>query len=402
VDKAGGIPSDFGMPTASGLAAKLLLLGVSTLVALGIVEVALRNFLPVRGLIYQLDQRYLYRHIPGARKLAAPAGQNWPKVLVRINAQGRRGDEPALAGRRPIIVYGDSFVAAEYTPDDETFVSQLGRLLARESGEVPVLNAGVTGYGVDQEVLAMEDDLPRLRPSTVVLAVYAGNDFGDLLRNKLFRLDHVSGALQVNRPVLSDRIRTEFAEPFPFASVHLVRLVHSVGGQWGPQPRAMAARGNSTQTRLAARVQEYDEYVHRANDVVDNLLADEYDADVSVAPRTPSAVYRKRLMARVLARAKDVAGQHGVRLLLLIIPERCDVIGDCPVSVERRAFAGYQASGLTDALQDIATAEGIPFVNLFTSFRDAGPSGLYLPLDGHWNTSGQAVAAKIVAEHLRD
>lgn len=389
------------MPQPPGRAAKLLLLVVSLLLALGGAEFTLRTFLPVRGLIYQLDERYLYRHIPGARKLAAPSGRTWPKVLVRINGAGRRGREPRLAGTSPVIVYGDSFIAAEYTREQDTFVAQLAGVLAAVGSASPVvLNAGVTGYGVDQAVLRMEDDLPVLRPAVVILAVYAGNDFGDLLRNKLFRLGPESGALVTNRPVVDDRVRQEFAEPFPFASVHLVRLLHSVFADWGPRPRPAARHGNPTETRLASRIAEYDDYVVSGNNVVDNLLADEYDADVSVMPDGPSAVYRRQLMARVMARARDVAASHGVRLVVLIIPERCDVAADCPVSAERRGFAGYRPSGPTDALESIARAEDIPFVNLYAPFRAAGAAGLYLPLDEHWNERGQVLAARLVGDRL--
>ena len=106
--------------------ARLALVFASTAIMLGITELVFRAFLPVRGMLYVLDDRYLFRHIPGSRKLAGAAGENGRKVLVTINAAGRRGDESALRQAvHRVVVYGDSFVSAEYTPESDTYVSQL-------------------------------------------------------------------------------------------------------------------------------------------------------------------------------------------------------------------------------------------------------------------------------------
>ena len=35
----------------------------------------------------------------------------------------------------------------------------------------------------------LEDEIDRLRPRLVIVSIYAGNDFGDLLRDKIYKLD---------------------------------------------------------------------------------------------------------------------------------------------------------------------------------------------------------------------
>lgn len=35
----------------------------------------------------------------------------------------------------------------------------------------------------------MEDQIGPLKPDLVIFAIYGGNDFGDLMRNKLYQLD---------------------------------------------------------------------------------------------------------------------------------------------------------------------------------------------------------------------
>jgi hypothetical protein len=387
-------------PRSSVRVFKLVLVAGSMALALGVTEGFLRTFMPVRGMIYALDDRYLFRHIPGARKVGAAAGEPWSKVLVRINAAGRRGDESMLPRAvHRVVVYGDSFVSAEATPEPETFAAQLARLLSEPTRPTVVLNAGVTGYGIDQESLLIEDELPSLKADLVIVAAYAGNDFGDLLRNKLYRLDG-EGRLAANVPTIDDALRQAFLAPFKMSSIQIVRALQSAADGWSRRPSSAAspsAPQDPMATRLANRRAEYEDYILRGDNVVRNLLADQYDADVSLDPDSASAHYRVRLMARVLERIHQLTARGGASLLVVIIPERCDVAGDCAVTQSRQRYPGYRPTGLTDALDSIARDQGIARLNLFESFHAAGAASLYHPRDEHWNAAGQLLAARVVA-----
>ena len=368
--------------------------------ALGVVEIVLRVWLPVRGVIVAIDDRYLFQHVPESRRLAGAGDGSWPGVLVRINAAGRRGDESGLSrAARRVIVYGDSFIAAEDTPVDRTFAVSLERLLADRG--VAVLNAGVTGYGPDQVALRLQDEAAALKPDVVIVALFAGNDFGDLLRNKLFRLD-ADGALARNAPVIADDLRRDFTAPLAWSSIQVVRAVQSGWQRWRAR-RAAAPPPvlDRTGTRLANRLAEYESYVVNGDNVVRNLIADEYDADVSLQPDSASARYRVRLMGQVVDRIRDLVEGVGARLLLLVIPEWCDVGGPCDEErAARRRFPGYRADGLTEALASVARDRGIDVVDLFEPFRSAGPSRLYYVADQHWNPAGQSLAARLTADRL--
>ena len=372
---------------------------VAVLVALGAAELILRAWFPIRGMIFALDDRYLYRHIPGSRRLADAGDRSWPGVLVEINDAGRRGDESGLSrGARRIVVYGDSYIAAEYTPESDTFAAELERQLTARLGATEVLNAGVTGYGVDQVMLRIEDELPALRPSLTVVALYAGNDFGDLLRNKLFRIDD-QGALVANRPVLGDDLRRAFTIPLEWSSIQIVRAVQSARDRASrPSEPAPAVAMDRTAVRLANRRAEYEDYVVTGDHTVRNLMADEYDADVSLEPESDSARYRVRLMAAVLARLRQSVEARGSRALLLIIPEYCDVGGACPETEMRRRHQGYRPAGLTELAARLARDAGIEYLDLFKAFEAGGAGNLYYPRDEHWNVPGQRLAATEIAK----
>src|SRR5438094_961279 len=76
---------------------------------------------------------------------------------IRINDKGLRGkDYPyeRVAGKRRVLVLGDSLVFGYGVEQDEVFTDVLeGMLPATE-----VINAGVSGYGTDQELLWPRED----------------------------------------------------------------------------------------------------------------------------------------------------------------------------------------------------------------------------------------------------
>ena len=124
------------------------------------------------------------------------------RIIDTVRRRHRRGDSlrdlvkaevlgifagvssPPADGSRPrVVVYGDSFIHTYYVDADDGFAQQLENGLSRRLGSgVEVVNAGVAAYGPDQIALRMEDELPKLRPDLVVVAVFGGNDFGDLVR----------------------------------------------------------------------------------------------------------------------------------------------------------------------------------------------------------------------------
>jgi len=180
---------------------KALTVLISVGLSLVVAESVLRGTLgPQFDTIYQRDERVLYRLVPGAERIKVlPPINGGAVVRYKINSQGFRGPELARPGESTrVLVYGDSFIQGDFSQTEDTFTEQLRGRLARKMGKsVEVVNAGVEGYGPDQELRRMEDELPTLKPNLVIVAIYAGNDFADLLRDKLYRLSS-DGSLQDN------------------------------------------------------------------------------------------------------------------------------------------------------------------------------------------------------------
>jgi lysophospholipase L1-like esterase len=93
---------------------------------------------------------------------------------VRVNAAGQRGAllDPSSAKPR-VLVLGDSYAFGFGVNDDETFPHRLGELLG---GRADVLNFGVPGYDLVQEVALLRAKGLAYDPDVVVLSVHP-NDF---------------------------------------------------------------------------------------------------------------------------------------------------------------------------------------------------------------------------------
>ena len=380
--------------------ARLALAGIAVLVCLVGADIALRVFrADDLATIMQLHPRYLHALIPYSQRRYTRATINGGNSIpVKVNADGYRGRELSPKGAmRRVVVYGDSFVAAEFSRLEDTFVARLGGHLETALGEsVEMVNAGVVGYGPDQILLRMEDELPVLEPDFVVVVLDAGNDYGELVRNKLFRLDKDGGLEAHAFEIASSQEMTFRQAQGPL----LLRLLM----------KAMAALTverlgpvEQTEADLARTTAEYEEYVVQGDPKVTALLADPYDADVSMRPGSDSARYKVALMDAVLGHIQQTAATASVPLFVVIVPSPFDLCPDYDSGhVNRERHPQYRPRALTDALAAILEKRNIPGLDLWLPFS-ARPdtNALYFHGgDDHWNDAGQNLAAEHAAALL--
>ena len=221
-------PSSEAGPSSVGrrLAQKLLMLLLGTALAIAMLEWGVGRYFPAGGQVYGPDEHLLFDAIPGSARIQPMSADRLgegdvTRVPVRIGPEGFRGEGLAAPKRgKRVLVIGDSMVMAENVPHEFTFVQALGRELSQRlnSGSgaqavepVETVNAGRAGYGPDQELLLLQRDLARVDPDLVVCVLCAHNDFGDLMRNKLFRLAD-DGTAEPCTPVLGARVMTWFSE----------------------------------------------------------------------------------------------------------------------------------------------------------------------------------------------
>ena len=98
------------------------------------------------------------------------------RTTVQINSQGLRDQEYSYERSdefRRILVLGDSFAWGYGVEAPQRFSE-----LLESSLDAEVINAGVSGYSTDQELLWFKNEGIKYLPDLVIL-VFAGNDIGD-------------------------------------------------------------------------------------------------------------------------------------------------------------------------------------------------------------------------------
>jgi lysophospholipase L1-like esterase len=113
---------------------------------------------------------------PRLRFELRPGGVARAEVEYRVNAEGMRGPEVAREkeeGVRRVAVLGDSIAFGYWVAEEDAFARQLELLLNESRGEGPpveVLNFGVPGYNLGQEIETLRSRVLAFEPDVVVLA----------------------------------------------------------------------------------------------------------------------------------------------------------------------------------------------------------------------------------------
>jgi hypothetical protein len=354
--------------------------------------------------MFERDDRVLYRLGPGIERVFVQDPVNGGAVIrYTINSQGFRGPELGRPGESArVVVYGDSFIQADFSRTEDTFTEQLRtRLTSRTGKRVEVVNAGVVGYGPDQELRRMEDELPTLKPDLVIVAVYAGNDFGDLVRDKLYRLSDKGSLLNNPSEHLDDAtldgLRRVRSEPI------LRKLLRAARWRlfWRPEP-GREARRRRMEAALKQGIDEYRQYVLGNDNAVHNLMGDAYNADVSLTPSSESARYKIAMMEQIMRRIGATAAKNRVALMFLLIPSPIDAADEHEsAEVDPVKYPQYKRSTLTDILEQICQRNDLGAVDLFGPFWQHRADILYLKrFDDHWNPRGERYAAELVSEFV--
>lgn len=156
------------------MAALIFGLGVSVL----LVEIGLRILWNEPGYaepigLYEADEELGFRPRPGFS--GHYRGASYDHIEIAINSQGLRDEEHtygAPAGRFRVLVLGDSVTFGAGVSSDETYVARLrSRLREKFSDSVEVINAGVSNYELDQQVIYYQRDGQRYQPDLVVMGV---------------------------------------------------------------------------------------------------------------------------------------------------------------------------------------------------------------------------------------
>ena len=371
-------------------------------------------YFPLGRVVYRPDPVQLYGYIPGASKFFIHGDENGGEwISVKINNHGHRGVDMGRKGEAlRVLVFGDSYVAAEYSPLEKTYTHQLSKEIQRFTGQdVEIINAGLVGAGPDQIARMMPQEVREHEPDILVVVITAGNDFGDLIRNKLYGVD-AQGAATSNNPELGPGLR-KMLEPDLFSQSGWGRLIRAA---WRGTPLRMEQVGLARHTGPPAGYQDARQLIRRhqleygnsqidRDPVVRNLFDDLYDADLSLLPHSDSARRKRLLMRIVLSEIKTISERVQRPLLIVVVPSPIDVVEDhFGLQARWNQFPDYDRRTLSRAVTKPARSLGLPTLDLFLPMRQSpDPASLFFKAgNDHWNSKGQSLAAHITAERLEE
>ena len=362
------------------------------------------------ALAYQFDEDHLISLKPNVQKTYTRRPEDGGDTIAwGTNADAFRGAELVEAPRVRILVYGDSNVQARFSRRGDSYVGKLQEYLeAAGLRDLEVVNAGVVGFGPDQSLLKLEREVDVYQPDVVIFHVFADNDFGDIVRNRLFDLDENGSLVATDHERAVDEVLLR-NDPSGFASsLFIVRAVYRVlsvvfGVELEHDTTPPKLPPQDWLGRVRDLVAEENEVFRAGRRQLHSHFADHYDLDVAIDPDGESSQAKAGLMAAVLRRAKTVADRRGIAFLVVIQPSRIDMTSSQgTIGYQHlRVFPEYRRTNLSARVKDICAQDAIDCIDLFGLFEQNDPGNLYFAApNDHWNDRGQDLAAREVASWL--
>ncbi len=378
--------------------AELALAFVSVLVALLVVDVALRirYHLNHRGAplsaYFRHDALLGWSHRPGVReRVGFPEGD----ADIAINAAGLRDrdrTERPAPGTLRVLALGDSFVEGWAIPEPLGVARVLEEQLLRAGRRAEVVNGGVAGYASDQELLLYRTLGRSLHPGLVLLFFF-GNDVVHNARDNYWRgrkpyFVAEAGALVLRGvpvPRVAIRAPPDIGNDEGAAS-DLRAFARSRLGEGAPWVHGLLSRlGAGPPLRKHAPPDERRVFERRPPQFVEEAWE-----------RT----------ARLLALMRDEVVADGARFAVVYVPDRVEVADrNWRIACQRYGWSDADAdpASVRRRLVSIAAKADLPLIDPSVALRAADRGllgGAYFSSGIHWNARGHRVTGEFVAASL--
>lgn len=327
-------------------AKRFLLIAVPSLVlAFGLAELVLRLFIvqeTKRLAIY--DSELGWRGRPNGSGLYVRQ-KDGISVPFRYNELGYRDDpvQPRSAVSKRLVLLGDSFAENLELPLEATYPALLKSRLRKEiDPRMDVVVLGSQGYSTAQELLALRKFGPQLKPDSVMLTVYTGNDFDDNQRKEFALLDGQGNlVLPKNRDSRLRRAYLSFTR-WTYESSHLVFAIK-----------------NQIESRTAIRIR-----------------------DAAKDAGSESESYQFEITGRLIEATRREAEQLGAKFAVAVFTSKYDLF-------EKKMRK-------TEYVEEVCRKAGIPCL----TFKDLSHDAHFFPIDVHFNRLGHKVVADRLFEFL--
>lgn len=300
-------------------------------------------------------------------------------VTFRTDSDGFRNSRDI--DRADIVFLGDSYTEAGNVPEEETFVARVGAELGRVAR-----NLGRAGYAPPAELIVLEQYGLENQPRFVVWQIAESNDLEGALRYQQWWDSGHTGSSR-EPPGTSRAQAWQRRSP----SQRLFQLLRR------PSPWPFTGTFRDAQGELH---------------------------EVRLLPRLPSRLHKPAehegwpILSRAIEDGARLSREHGIRLIVLLVPMKLRVMGDHLVFREtrlrlhdrRRKIAGRLPPGwdlhpretLATHLGELCATLGIAFIDATAALREHTAAGelVYLPMDTHLSSRGHEVVSRLVVASI--
>ncbi|MBI4665234.1 MAG: SGNH/GDSL hydrolase family protein [Nitrospinae bacterium] len=367
--------------------ANAALAAFSLIVSLGILELVMRNFFPQREFVPNIQT--VYDPEPEIGFVLRP---NVKTTLgFDTNRFGMR-DYDRYTKKKPggvfrVLCIGDSFTFS-LTSLENSYPKILERALAGGSNKIEVINAGVAGYGPDEEYLYLKRYGLEFEPDLVIVGFFVGNDITDSLQHPANTaidgvLIHVEDAAKFTREEISwEKTKREFINRF-----HLARFV--VNRDYDAIFQAVGKKSDSVRQEMnkvrADCITDVGGHIHMPRDKFDPVMA-----------RSFTKAFEW------LEAFEKLSKENNFKLAIAIMPDSMQFETPEVIGIRSQMGAQYDFGEPQKSLMAEAGKRGIKLFNAMEPMKaewDGKP--IYYCRDTHFNEKGNELFANALLGWLR-
>ncbi len=305
-----------------------------------------------------------------------------------------------------ILVLGDSFMAAENVPAEKGFCRLLEEGLNKNSGKkIEIINAGVAGYGTDNEYLFYSNEGYKYKPDLVILSFLTANDIFDS-SNELVKRFYGSN----DKPYfdLDDREDLQLHN-YPFERVSNTNALYIIKNYLRNNFKLYDVLGDNikAQSYLSGLMLKIGLIKERPN-VVDPL-------NIPIPFQIYAKVYDNqwdrawKITKKIILKLNEDVRKNNGNLFIVVLanPEQVHDFHWREITKKYKSMKieEFDLEKPDAIMKQFCKENHLACLNLLPYFKmEADQNNVLLhalPKDAHWNAKGYALAAKVVTENLK-
>lgn len=342
------------------------------------------------------------------------------KIRFKTNSKGLRDREYGDKGINVfrILALGDSFTEAAEVDIEDSYTKVLEAVLNKKNSDkvYEVINAGVSGYGNDQELQFLKENVQIIKPDLVIVGFCIDNDIGDNLDPYSKKIKVVDGFVVDFRAEKfltreeKEMIIPYYAKDTPSLKLRILFKFKSFLRKYSNFYRLLGTGYHHLLVKFGFRSEFQWTEEKKLHIISTNPKAQKYLKEILRKPFVYSKKYSSRgeegwrITKRILKEISDTTTANGGKTVIVIIPTDISVHQDRwskyvrSLQLDEKDFDLWKPH---DILTKFGKEHNIPIIDLLPRFIEVGKrEQLYFESNIHWNLNGHRFAGEEIYRFL--